>query len=120
MKIDKRQRVIDELLRYKKKDLDFIIGLTIAEPKPWPEAARMVELHEAGFDSKTIAEKTGRSVICVEQMIVTKGIDGRVGPQCDRYKGRLFSIDEALAEMPLPCGPDCICDWRPTFDFDKD
>lgn len=42
----------------------------------------------------------------------------REGCQCDSWTGREFTVDEALAEMPLPCGPDCVCAYRPIFKWE--
>jgi len=42
--------------------------------------------------------------------------DKRTGPQCDTMTGRVYSIEEALEERRIPCGPDCICSWEIVFD----
>jgi hypothetical protein len=42
--------------------------------------------------------------------------DKRTGPQCDAMTGRVYSIEEALKERRIPCGPDCICSWEIVFD----
>ena len=114
-----KKRWIEELERLKENEQrGFVVGVEISKPKPWPPAAMMVQLHDEGVDIKAITKKTGYSVPTVERNLKTRGEDPRTGPQCDKYSGRTFSVDEALREMPLPCGPKCICSWRPIFRSD--
>lgn len=90
-------------------------AVVIRKPQPWPPAKFMNELHEAGEDISSIAKKTGYSIQTVEMALKTKGADKRAGSQCDRWAGKEFSIDEALAEMPLPCGGECVCWYKSVF-----
>ncbi len=116
-----KQYIIDELKRYKESDeYRFIVGVQISKAKPWPPAIEMLELHDKGLDVKAIAKKVGYSVKAVEHNLKTKGIDPRVGLQCDKYLERVFSIDEALALMPIPCSEKCICYWRTILKSDVD
>lgn len=116
-----KKRWIEELERLKENERrGFVVGVKISKPKPWPPAAEMVQLYEAGMGTKTIAKKTGYSLPTVERNLKTRGEDPRTGPQCDKYSGKVFSVDEALKEMPLPCGPKCICDWRPILRSDRE
>lgn len=96
----------------------FIVGLEIATPPPWPPAAIIISLSDAGRDAKAIAAETGYSKPTVDRVLRTRGVDPRVGPQCDRYAGRVFRMQDAIAQMPLPCGPECVCHWRPIFRSD--
>lgn len=50
--------------------------------------------------------------------VTARGPHPWVGPQCDTYAGRVFSLPEALEKMPLPCSDQCICWWRPLFRSD--
>lgn len=93
-------------------------AVLITKPQPWQPAVEIVALHNAGMDVQSIAKKTGYSVPSVRRALETRGMDSRVGPQCDRWAGREFTIDEALAEMPLPCGPSCICSYHPIFKWE--
>lgn len=114
-----KKRWIDELERLKENEQrGIVVGVQVSKPKSWPPAAKMVQLHEAGIGIKAIAKKTGYSVPTVERNLKTRGEDPRAGPQCDKYSGRVFSVDEALKQMPLPCGPKCICSWRPILRSD--
>jgi hypothetical protein len=99
-----------ELLHYKESGIALV---RVSKPKPWAPAAEMVQLHEDGFDADAIAKITGYSVPTVERNIRTRGEDPRAGPHCERYAKRIFSIQEALEEMPLPCGQECVCMWHP-------
>ncbi|MET0076396.1 MAG: hypothetical protein ABW130_19280 [Candidatus Thiodiazotropha lotti] len=38
--------------------------------------------------------------------------DNRTESKCVRLSQRIYTIDEALTEMPMPCKPDCICYWE--------
>lgn len=97
-----------------------LLGVEIAKPKPWPPAAVMLDLHARGESLEVIAKKTGASIPTVKRTLVTRDEHPRTGPQCERHTGRLFAVREALSEMPLPCGPGCVCSWRPVFRFDRD
>lgn len=109
------QAIKCELLRYKECGVAFV---TVSKPKPWAPAAQMVQMHEQGHDTDAIARDTGYSVPTVEQNIRTRGEDPRTGPQCERYFDRIFSIENALREMPLPCGDNCVCSWQPVLPSD--
>ena len=104
-----------ELLQYKESGVTLV---TISKPRPWAPAAQMLQLHEQGYDTGTIARTTGYSIPTVERNITTRGEDPRAGPQCERYSDRFFSIEEALLEMPLPCGDKCVCSWHPVLPSD--
>lgn len=121
MSAEFKKRWIDELERLKESERrGIVVGVEISKPKPWPPAAEMVQLHESGVDVKTIAKKTGYSVPTVERNLKTRGEDPRTGPQCKKYSGKVFPVDEALKEMPLPCGPECVCGWRPILRSDRE
>ncbi|PCJ88586.1 MAG: hypothetical protein COA54_02390 [Thiotrichaceae bacterium] len=108
-----KQKWAEELVSYKDSEkLSVIVGVEISKGKPWPPALKIVELHNKGFDVKAIAKEVGYSTQTVERNIKTKGVDPRIGSQCVKYAGRVFSIDEALALMPLPCSETCVCYWR--------
>lgn len=100
-----------ELERLRQRDC----AVVISKPKPWPPAKFINDLHNAGETVSSIAKKTGYSVQTVKRALKTKGEDKRTGPQCQRWVGKEFSIDEALAEMPLPCGADCVCWYKAVF-----
>lgn len=104
-----------ELLRYSQSG---VTKVEVSRPRPWPPAARMVQLHADGVDIGTIAKTTGYSVPTVERNLKTRGEDPRTGPHCEKYAGRVFSIEEALEDMPLPCEQKCICSWRPVLRSD--
>jgi hypothetical protein len=104
-----------ELLGYSQSG---VAKVEVSKPKPWPAAAKMVQLHDDGVDISAIAKITGYSVPTVERNLKTYGEDPRTGPQCDKYSGRVFSVEEALEEMPLPCDQKCICSWRPILQTD--
>ena len=104
-----------ELLRYKESGIALV---KVSKPKPWAPAAEMVRLHEDGLDVDAIARITGYSVPTVERNIRTRGEDRRAGPHCERYAKRIFFIQEALDEMPLPCGEECVCMWHPILPSD--
>jgi hypothetical protein len=93
-------------------------AVVIAKPSPWPPAVKMVELRSAGEDIEAIARKTGYSVAAVKRALKQGGGDRCTGPQCEHWAGRQFTVVEALAEMPLPCGPDCVCSYRPIFNWE--
>ena len=117
--LEKRQMVIDELTRYKNDNpYGFIVGVEVSKAKPWPPAAEMLKLRKDGFDVKAISEKVGYSIRTVERNLKTKGIDPRVGPQCDKHLGKVFSIDDALLLMPIPCQDHCACNWRTVLKSD--
>jgi len=112
------QEWVDSINRWRVGfDGGYVLGLEISKPKPWPPAALILELHGQGLDVECISKRVGYSKISVERAIRTRGEDIRTGDQCGRYAGRLFSLDDALREMPLPCGPTCVCAWRPRFRF---
>ncbi len=104
-----------ELLRYKQSGIAMV---KVSKPRPWAPAARMIQLHEDGVDIGAISRITGYSVPTVERNLRTRGEDPRTGPQCERYSEKVFSIEEALAEMPLPCGEKCVCSWYPILPSD--
>ncbi len=79
---------------------------------------KISQLHERGYNTDAIARSTGYSVVTVERNIRTRGEDPRTGPQCEQYFERVFSVDEALVEMPLPCADKCVCSWRPILPSD--
>ena len=117
---DYKQRWVEKLARLRKGlELGVVVGVEISKPKPWPPAARILELHSEGLEVGSIAKKVGYSKYTVERAIKTRGEDPRTGEQCSRYAGRIFSVEEALKKMPLPCGPECVCDWRPILRSDK-
>lgn len=95
-----------------------IVGVKVSTPGIWPPATMMLSLYADGFGAAAIAEKVGYSVQTVERVLLTRGIDSRVGEQCHRHAGRVFSLPEALQEMPLPCGADCVCHWSPVLRSD--
>ncbi len=103
------------LLDYKQSGIAMV---KVSKPRPWEPAARMIQLHEDGIDIGAISRITGYSVATVEWNLRTRGEDPRTGPQCERYSERVFSIEEALAEMPLPCGEKCVCSWYPILPSD--
>lgn len=116
-----KKRWIEELERLKENERrGIVVGIEISKPKPWPPVAEMLQLHEAGVDVKAIAKKTGYSVPTVERNLKSRGEDPRTGPQCEKYSGKVFSVEEALKAMPLPCGPKCICSWRPILRSDRE
>lgn len=98
-----------ELLRYSQSG---VTKVEVSRPRPWPPAARMVQLHADGVDICTIAKITGYSVPTVERNLKTRGEDPRSGSHCEKYAGRVFSLEEALEDMPLPCEQKCICSRR--------
>jgi len=104
-----------ELLHYKNSGIAFV---TVSKPRPWAPAAQMVQLHEEGYDTDAIATTTGYFAPTVERNIRTRGEDLRAGPQCEMYSEKIFSIEEALREMPLPCGDRCVCSWHPILPSD--
>ncbi len=107
---------LDSLERHKESEKKGIIsGVIISKPAPWKHASTIIELKESGLELKAIAKKTGFSIPTVKRAIETKGEDPRTGPQCEKYADRVFSIAEAIREMPLPCGDNCICMWMPVF-----
>lgn len=111
---------IDALNRLKEsEDRGTIIGVEICKPRPWPPALEIIKLREAGLGLDEIAKEVGYSVYTVERALKTRGEDLRTGPQCSRYAGRVFSVEEALKEMPIPCGPDCVCWWGAVFEFEN-
>ncbi len=95
-----------------------IVGVEISKPAPWPPAKEIIELKEKGLNFTEISKKTGYSIPTIKRAIETKGEDRRIGPQCMQLEGRVFSVKEALQEMPMPCGPDCVCMWKPVFNND--
>lgn len=114
-----RQRWVNELIELlPSSESGIVVGVQVAKPRPWPPAAEMLKMQERGASVRSIARATGYSVITVRRNLATRGEDCRVGPQCDRHADRIFSIREALDEMPLPCGEDCICRWRPILRSD--
>ncbi len=107
---------IDKLEGLKENEKQgIIIGVEVIKPKRWRPAAKMIELHSEGVEIKAIAIQTGYSVLTVKRNIKTKGEDLRTGPQCEKYSGKVFSVNEALSVMPIPCGSNCVCSWRPIF-----
>jgi len=107
------QSWIDELVRLQKdENLGIVVGVEVSKPKPWSKAEKIIQLHNQGMDAKSIAKTIGASVPTVERNIITKGIDPRTGSQCEKHKGKVFSIKEALSEMPIPCNQNCVCSWR--------
>lgn len=119
MDSDYRKKWIDELEKLKENDKQgVIIGVEVIKPKPWQPAARMIKLYSDGVDIKAIAKQTGYSVPTVERNLKTKGEDLRTGPRCEKYLGKVFSVNKALSLMPIPCGSNCVCSWRPIFHND--
>src|SRR3990167_10637647 len=115
-----KQRWVNEILHLREGVKHcFTIGLEIAWPTPWPPALEIIDLHLQGFDVAAIAKKVDYSKFTVERALKTGGMHPTSGPHCFRHAGRVFSIEEALQEMPIPCGPGCICSWRPLFTSDK-
>lgn len=112
LRINELQRISEDARK------GFILGVRIAKPRPWEPAAQMLELQRQGKDIKTIASLTGYSIPTVKRNLETQGIDHRTGPQCNRHTGRTFTVDEALREMPIPCGESCACWWRPVLKSD--
>lgn len=106
----------DELNRFKKvEDMGIIVGVEIIKPSPWPPALEMIKLKEQGLDVAEIAKRTEYSGFTVKRAFKTRGEDLRTGPQCSEYAGKVFTVDEALEKMPIPCGPNCVCTWQPVF-----
>jgi hypothetical protein len=107
---------LDALERHRESEKRGIIsGVEISKPAPWKHASTIIELNEHGLELKEIAKKTGFSIPTVKRAIETKGEDIRTGPQCEKHAGRVFSVAEAIREMPLPCGENCVCMWVPVF-----
>lgn len=107
---------LDALERHREGEGEGIIaGVVISKPAPWRNASKIIELKEKGLELKEIAKQTGFSIQTIKRTIETKGEDPRTGPQCERYADRVFSVAEAIREMPLPCGDNCICMWQPVF-----
>jgi|GEM_PF-1790016 len=80
------------------------------DPMPYKETVYRLELEQLRGQA--------RGVTVSKPKPGPYGEDRRTGAQCDRFQGRQFTIDEALSEMPLPCGADCICDYRPIFKWE--
>lgn len=95
-----------------------VVGLEIVKPKPWPPAAMMLRLRREGVDVRETAKKTGYSVPTVERNLKTGGEHATVGPQCDRHAGKVFSAEQAMGLMPIPCSETCVCSWRPILRSD--
>lgn len=111
-----RVRAIEcELLGYSKSGITLV---RVSKPGPWAPATEMAHLYEQGIDTHTIAKMTGFSVPTVERNLQTRGEDPRTGPHCERNSDRVFSIEQATREMPLPCGDKCICSWCPISPWD--
>lgn len=41
-----------------------------------------------------------------------------VTANCHVLAARLYTVAAALREKPLPCRPECVCDWRPVLRSD--
>ena len=89
-----------------------VLGVRVRKPSAWKEAAPMLELSEQGYQVSEIALRTGQSVMTVSRTLQTRGEHPRCGPQCDELGTRVFTVDQALREMPIPCGAKCACWWR--------
>ncbi len=114
-----KQPWADELARLKQdENAGIIVGVEISKPKPWPPAEKILQLYNDGVDVKTISKEVGYSIPTVERNIKTQGVDPRVGEQCNKHTGKVYSLSEALSEMPIPCGPKCICFWRAVLKSD--
>lgn len=80
------------------------------DPMPFKEAVYRLELEQLREQARAVTVRKPKPGLY--------GEDHRAGAQCDRFQGCQFTIDEALSEMPLPCGADCICDYRPIFKWE--
>lgn len=105
------QSIREELTGWEEQGV--VLAVRIRKPGAWEPALKMLEMRAAGAGVDEIAKATGYSVITVNRNLETRGLDPRVGPQCDRHAGRIFSFAQALDEMPLPCGETCVCSWSP-------
>lgn len=92
-----------------------IVGIHVQPPSPWEPATEMARLAGAGHSVDEIAATLGYSRMTVERHLRAGGSDRRVSPECSAIAARLYKVDEAIRESPLPCGPECVCWWRPIF-----
>lgn len=102
---------------------DFVVGVevSIPYPRPWPPAMEMMAAHARGETVEEISARTGYAKVTVERALETEGkspANPGVGEHCQRLAATLYPVSRALAEMPLPCEDDCVCDWRPVFRSD--
>lgn len=95
-----------------------IAGYRVKKPPPSREVTFVQRMHAEGHSPERIAAMTDRSVLTVRNMIGRSLEDKRCGPHCDLLTQRLFTFDEALAELPVPCGPDCACQLQPVFHWE--
>lgn len=95
-----------------------VLGVHVQQPAPWPPASEMLRLAALGHTVQEIAAATGFSTIIVKSKLQTGGIDPRVTPECELLGARLYRIEDAIRERPIPCKENCICHWRPVLRSD--
>ena len=95
------------------------IKIRITKPMPWYGSQFILQFAEQGHTETEIARRTGYSIDTVRRTLVDKGEHSSVGLQCDIRCARTFTVNEAFLEQPLPCGPDCICEYSISITTDK-
>jgi hypothetical protein len=83
----------------------------IVKPKPWYGSQFILQFAEQGHSEMEIARRTGYSIDTVRRTLKDRGEHASVGVQCDMRSARTYTISEAFVEQPLPCGPNCICEY---------
>lgn len=86
-------------------------GLSAAGDVRWRQYAEQARREE-------LTDMLERSAGIVVGVTIAKSVGG-LGPQCNRHTGRVFSVQDALTEMPLPCDEKCSCWWRPVLRSDR-
>lgn len=107
---------LDELVKLQPKVASgLVVGVRARKPPVWEAAIEMNRLHRAGIAEADIVKRTGYSIHSVKRAIATNGEDIRTGPHCDAFIGRVYTLQEALDQMPLPCSERCSCHWSAVF-----
>lgn len=99
-----------------KSQVGFALGLKIglARQEGWSPRGRLVE-----YFRHQLGEWVGRDfVVGVEVYDPLQWPAPPAGEHCRRLGAAIYEVARALSDMPLPCGDDCTCDWRPTFRTD--